>query len=332
MKEDDMTVEDFDAPPISEEVINEFHSEANDEFKNYVKRPDEYFAQVADIQFNPHKAGAPLPWQFKFRNSDFRFRPAEITVWAGANATGKSMLTSQLAIELSAAGEPCCLASFEMAGGMTAYRLMRQLVGIPTDEEEARTALLSLRNRIWIFDQQRRVTYDEMYKLAYFCAKKLHVKHLFIDSLMMCVDGTDDYNGQKNFVYQLTQIAQHLEIHIHLIAHMRKGSVNAKVNEEQDNIAGTGAITDLAFNVFTITPNREKKAARLQGDINRLNELAKEYDIIMKLTKHRNGETMGAIMLWRNNDYLSYCDNPELIPPAAQRSDLKANDDEAISF
>jgi twinkle protein len=328
--ENDVTVETFEVEPISEEKINEFHSRSNDDFRNFIKRPDEYFAQVADLQFNPNRTGCKLPWNFAGPVQDFRFRPAELTVWAGANGTGKSLLTSQIAIELSAQGEPCCLASFEMSGAMTSFRLMKQVIGSPSDTDELRNALYALRGRIYLFDQQRRVTYDEMYKLAYYCAKKLKVKHLFIDSLMMCVDGTDDYNGQKDFVYQLTQIAQHLEIHIHLIAHMRKGSINARSGEEQDNIAGTGAITDLAFNVFTVIQNREKKAARLINDEDKLRELQNEYDILLKLTKHRNGQMLGAIPLWYCPEYLSYCDSPDRIPPSLYRPDLVS--DEVIDF
>ena len=75
--------------------------------------------------------------------------------------------------------------------------------------------------------------------MARYCAKELGIKHVFIDSLMKCVRGEDDFNGQKDFVDELCSLARDNQIHIHLVHHIRKLSSEAETPDKTD-VKGSG--------------------------------------------------------------------------------------------
>ena len=70
---------------------------------------------------------------------------------------------------------------------------------------------------MWLYDQQGTVTTSQVVAVTRYCAMELGVTHVFIDSLMKCVAGEDDYNAQKSFVDELTALARDHNVHIHLI-------------------------------------------------------------------------------------------------------------------
>jgi len=75
--------------------------------------------------------GDELPWH---KTHDlFRFRPHEVTLWAGINGHGKSMVISHVMAHLMKTSR-CILASLEMHIDALGERLVKQIggTGIPT--------------------------------------------------------------------------------------------------------------------------------------------------------------------------------------------------------
>lgn len=284
----------------------------SDPIESRVLRPSHFLGETITQILGLGQHYLPLPWQNRDCPVNFEFRPNELTVWAGTNGVGKSMLTSQLALMLSAQGESCCLASFEMTAHRAIARLVQQTVGKTEDVDKIKDAVSTMSRRLWIYDKVGRATSEEIQKLAHYVSSVHGVKHLFIDSLMMCVKGEDDYNGQKDFMEDLIQLVKELPIHVHLICHMRKDSDDIRGVGAKNCIKGSGAISDLAFNVIVLQRNIEKLDER--GQINRVHD--DEPDMLMNVTKQRNGDTGGNyIPLWWNGNFLSFCDNRSLICP-----------------
>ena len=71
--------------------------------------------------------GDPMPWQKT--HDDFRFREGEVTIWAGVNGQGKSLVMGQTAIWL-AKKRRVLIASMEMLGSATVARMLRQASGM----------------------------------------------------------------------------------------------------------------------------------------------------------------------------------------------------------
>lgn len=271
-----------------------------------VKPASQYVQELIDRIRNPIKAPrALMPWH-KTHNL-IQFRPGEVTCWGGANGNGKSLVTGQVGLSLCAQDEKVGLASFEMKPIKSLERMGRQWSGQnPMDpafagSPEAQAALVDLYeqfrdwtdNRLWLYDQQGTVTASQVCAVARYCAKELGITQVFIDSLMKCVAGEDDYNGQKAFVDELCAIARDHAIHVHLVHHIKKPANEAYVPNKYD-YKGSGAIVDQADNVITVWRNKEKEKKRAAGAS--VNEADPDTRLICD--KQRNGEWEGTIGLW----------------------------------
>ena len=174
-----------------------------------------------------------LPWE---RARDvFVLRPGEVSLWAGQNGHGKTQIASQITLSLMGQGEKVVIASFEMKPATTMQRLARMYAGTNPFSPEYQQAdgvdaLESLYRefgdwtdgRLWLYDQTGTVDAARVIAMARYCAKELGISHIVIDSLMKCVRGEDDYNGQKAFVDELTALARDNAVHVHLLHHLRK--------------------------------------------------------------------------------------------------------------
>jgi twinkle protein len=245
-----------------------------------------------------------LPWEKT--HTSFALRPGEVTLWAGVNGHGKSLATGMVAASLISQSEPVCIASFEMKPKKTLERMVRQWCGDTPDaawDAEA-DALAVYRDtyeqfrtwctgKLWLYDQQGTVSTETVISVIRYCAKERGIKHFFLDSLMKCVKGEDDYNGQKQLVDELTAIARDHDMHIHLVHHIRKGESEIKMPDKSD-VKGTGSITDQVDNVLLVWRNKQKEIDQQQGK--QIKELDPDTAILCR--KQRNGEWEGMVSLW----------------------------------
>lgn len=251
-----------------------------------------------------------MPW--RKTHGLIAFRPGEVTLWGGANGNGKSLVTGQVALSLCAQAQRVCVASFEMKPMKTLERMARQYAGENPDHPafrgnaEAIDLLVGAygefsawsTDKLWLYDQQGTVTADQVCAVARYFAKEKQGQHFFIDSLMKCVSGEDDYNGQKSFVDQLTSIARDYSMHIHLVHHIRKPA-NEDHKPNKYDYKGSGSITDQVDNVISVWRNKAKERAREEGK--EVDE-AKNPDALLICDKQRNGEWEGNIGLWFHKD------------------------------
>ncbi len=73
-----------------------------------------------------------MPWT-KTHDS-FAYREGEVTVYAGSNGGGKSLITGQIALHLVKQNQSVCIASFEMKPERTLQRMLRQFSGESLDD------------------------------------------------------------------------------------------------------------------------------------------------------------------------------------------------------
>ena len=76
--------------------------------------------QAIELLQSTPLAPVVTPWQ-KLRDL-FSFRPNEVTVYAGQNGSGKSMITTMIALQLIAQKRNVLIASFEMKPTTTLQR------------------------------------------------------------------------------------------------------------------------------------------------------------------------------------------------------------------
>ena len=251
-----------------------------------------------------------LPWA-KTHHS-FAFRPGEVTLWAGINGHGKSMMLSMTMISLMSQNYRACIASFEMKPVVQLDRMMRQMSGGDRPTEEWVDACMQwLDGRLWFYDQQGTVDTESVYAVCRYAAERLQIRHIVIDSLMKCVRGEDDYNGQKNLVDELTSIARDTGLHIHLVHHIRKQNDENSPPGKFD-AKGSGAITDQVDNVLIVWRNKGKEARARNGKPSSDDENAP--DALLVCDKQRNGEWEGAVKLWFHQGAMQYCPDARAEP------------------
>lgn len=274
-----------------------------------VRTASAYVQELIDRIKNPPRPNhCFMPW--KKTQGLIQFRQGEVTLWGGANGNGKSLVTGMVALSLCAQGEKVAIASFEMKPIKTLERMGRQWSGenpshpAYAGSEDATKHLVDVYeqfrdwtdDKLWLYDQQGTVTAAQVIAVARYCAKELGVTHLVIDSLMKCVQGEDDYNGQKAFVDQLTAIARDYGLHIHLVHHIKKPP-NEDHKPNKYDMKGSGAITDQVDNVVMVWRNKAKERKRDERKLTDEAEVT-EPDCLLICDKQRNGEWEGSIGLW----------------------------------
>jgi twinkle protein len=273
---------------------------------------------VEDVS-NPHQESPiHLPWN-KTRG-EFAFRPGEVTLYAGSNGGGKSLVTGQIALSLIQQQQKVCIASFEMKPKKSVERMLRQFSGEnwhkPHFQDRAghvkglvsRLKTFSFQ-KLWFYDQQGTTSAQQVIAVTRYCAVKLKINHIFIDSLMKCVQGEDDYNGQKYFIDELCSIARDHQVHIHLVHHIRKLS-NEEATPNKHDVKGTGAIADQVDNVFMVWRNKKKEHLAAAG--NSIDPM--EKDAMLMLEKQRNGEVEDWYQLWFHRDSQQFVETWDGLP------------------
>lgn len=240
---------------------------------------------------------------FSKTEHDFEIRPGEVTLWAGINGHGKSQFVGQVILNQMRFGRRICMASLEMAPARTMGRMSRQAFGA---EQPAQEYIRSFHRwtdgKLWLYDHVGPCKPEIMVALIRYAADNFGIDQFVVDNLTKVVDGEDNYNAQKDFVNQLCQAAHDTGVHIHLVAHVRKG----KTEKEQPgkfDVKGAGSITDMVDNVFIVWRNKGKEEAYRAGSTN---YDAGEPDAILQLEKQRNGETEGHYRFWFHPASLQY--------------------------
>lgn len=265
--------------------------------------------------------GYALPWSKTEKL--VRLHDGETTIWAGINGHGKSQIIGHVAVNSMARGERWCIASMEFKPYKLLARMAKQITGMSDPQNFDRDALFAfIWDRAWMFDCQGTAKADEILKTFEFAYKRYGVTNFLVDSLAKCGFAEDDYNAQKSFVDKLSDFARDNNIQVHLVCHARKGGTEDDAPGKFD-IKGTGALTDMVDNVFTVWRNKHKEE-RLQEleqegmfgglspeQANEQAELLSTPDCVLNCVKAREGDWEGKISLWFDRASLQYLQEPE---------------------
>lgn len=259
---------------------------------------------AADLHYlldNPMESGGmPLPWDKA--EHQLRLRPAETTIWTGWNGSGKSQLLGYVAVYSAIKHNArFCIASMEMPGKITLLRMIRQASGVGNPSHAYLDAILgALSGRVWLFDQIGDANMAELLDTFRYAAKRYGIQHFVVDSLAKLGMAEDDYNAQKKAINQLTGFAHEMNVHVHLVAHPRKGFDENRPPSKMD-VRGGASLTDMADNVVTIWRNKPKE--REAEDIEKGQGIEAKHkdegDVHMIVSKQRGGSGWeGKIVLW----------------------------------
>lgn len=272
-----------------------------------LRNPSEFREQVhAIFDKDASTYGHLLPWSKSF--DKVQLRPAEVSIVAGINGHGKSMVSGMINLWLMQTAK-VCVASMEMKPEATLRRMIRQAAGSANPSRNFQDKFLDWSDgRLWIYDRLDQVPTENILGLVSYCKEELDIDFIVIDSLMKCGIDDDNYNGQKRFVDQLCQLAKSLNVHIMIIAHMRKGESENKRPNKFD-VMGSSAITNLVDNLFVVHRNKAKEE-RLRKDPDD-KEAYWEPDCTIAVEKQRHGEWEGVFGLYFHEASQQYVSRPD---------------------
>jgi twinkle protein len=254
--------------------------------------------------------GDPLPWA---KTSDkIRFREGEVSIWAGMNGHKKSMLLGYVMMHF-AKNARVGISSFEMPVVDTLERLTYQAAGCRPSKAFAAKFADWNHERICYYDQLDTVPAERVLGSMFYMAKEMGCKHIMVDSLTKCGLPSGDRDAEKRFIDTLSAAAKALNVHIHLVAHVRKPHQGGEQYiPTKFDIRGAGELTDLVDNLLIVWMDKKKEAIKkkvelgmsLSGEEDEY--LANNSDQRLICAKQRRGEWEGTVGLWFDNASLQF--------------------------
>ena len=275
-----------------------------------LKRPIDYTDAVVRL-FWPtadDHPGYQTPYQ-RLRGK-LHFRPAEVSLWSGASGAGKSQILSDCATDWIKQGSRICLSSLEMRPESSLKRLVKQVNGLGRPTPDAIEASLTwLDQGLLIYGLVGKISIEELLRIFDYARGKYGCDQFIIDSLMRLGVAGDDYTGQEKLVYKLVNWTVENSVHLHLVAHARKGGRDSSAPETED-VKGAMEIGANVFNILTVWRNRDHEEeisqAQRENDEGKLAELLEIPGVVFNVAKQRNGDFEGKIGLWFDQDSYRY--------------------------
>ncbi len=235
-----------------------------------------------------------------------RFRRGEFTVWTGINGHGKSLALSQVALQTAHMGARWCIFSGEMQPAMQAKRMIKQASGTDRPTPAYIDAIGAwLGERVWVVATIGSAKLERLLEVFAYANRRYGCDQFVIDSLMMVdvpEDGPGAFSAQKKAVQLIADFAKRHGVHVHLVAHPRKGADESREPGKMD-VAGSSKITDGADNVLSVWSAK--------NDPDATDYDASKPDGRLRLSKQRNGDVQDrSIALWLHRGAQQFCDSP----------------------
>jgi twinkle protein len=256
-------------------------------------------------RFSPEEGdhvGYRMP--YKKLGENLLFRPAEVTIWTGATGSGKSQILSDNTPAWIEQGSRICLASLEMKPEETLKRLVKQTIGTGSPTRDSYiSAMHWLDKGLLFYRDVGKASLKNLFEVFDYARAKYGCDQFIIDSLMRLGIAGDDYTGQEKVMFEIVSWAIDKNVHIHLVAHSKKGEKGFGVQDSND-IKGAMEIGANAFNIVAIWRNK-----KLEDKINSGDATEEEQDkpaVVLNVAKQRNGDFEGKVALWFNQDCYQY--------------------------
>ncbi|TPW26015.1 AAA family ATPase [Pararhizobium mangrovi] len=274
-----------------------------------LRRASDYHDKVVHLFWPAHEEREGFSTPYSKLIGRLHFRPAEMTLWSGASGSGKSQMISDCVPHWVREGSRVCVASLEMKGEQTLRRMVKQTGGVDRPTEPfIRQCLNYLDPGLLIYERVGKAGVQALLEVFEYARAKYACDQFVIDSLMRMGVASDDYVGQEKAVFQIVDWAVEKAVHVHLVAHARKGEKGGGAPSLED-VKGASEIGSNAFNILTIWRDRQR-----EEDIRKGGEGADESDkpgVIVNVAKQRNGDFEGKVGLWFDQDTYQYQSTPD---------------------
>ncbi len=221
------------------------------------------FLNLADIEAIDRSKLVTIP--SKIEGLDKRiigFNCGEVSLWTGNNASGKSSLLGQIALNSVQGGFPAVLYSGELKANQVKLWIQQQAAGrqYVLKSNFGDSYYVPKQYVEWIdeWSKEKLKVYNNDYgnKILTMLEDMKEVvdkgfKTIIIDNLMSLdileLEG-DKYAKQTGLILKIMDFAKRNDIHIHLVAHPRKSATFLR----KTDVSGTADLTNAVDNVFIV--------------------------------------------------------------------------------
>lgn len=295
-----------------------------------LRRPTDYADHVVKLFWPPEEKPQGYTLPFKKIGAQLLFRPGEVTLWSGASGAGKSLILSHCIVDWIDQGSRVCLSSLEMKPEQSLKRMVRQTIALEKPTEKAIHECIRYLDRgLVLYDRLGKSGVDGLLDVFDFARSKYGCDQFVIDSLMRLGIQSDDYTGQEQALFKIVTWAINRSVHVHLVAHARKGEASRAGPAEGDDIKGAMEISANAANIVTVWRHKKLEEQIRNAKEDEKADLEQKPTVLLNVAKQRNGDFEGKIGLWfdlKSYQYQSSWDRSDW-----QRSYLKrVNTTEAL--
>jgi len=259
------------------------------------------------------------------------FRPGEVTLWTGASGAGKSQILSDCSVDWIAQGSRICLSSLEMKPAQTLKRMVKQAGNLDRPSEQFIERILSFIDQgLLIYDRVGKAGVEGLIAVFDYARAKYGCDQFIIDSLMRLGIAGDDYSGQEKVMFAIVDWAIKNNVHVHMVAHARKGERGVGAPETED-IKGAMEIGANAFNIISVWRNRrheEDLKVAVEGSAE-WRDLIEKPGVLLNVAKQRNGDFEGKVGLWFDQASYRYASSHDRGIWNARRYDIEPQRDAA---
>lgn len=218
-----------------------------------------------------------------------------VVLLTGQRGNGKSTIGSQFVCEALKAGHNAFMYSGELPNFWVKDWINVQLFGKQRlTNSEIEQCENFYRGRLYLYNADIIETdeMDDLLKVVEDTIIKKDIKFVLLDNLMTALESDYDetlYRKQSNFVGRLAKLSKALQVVIVLIAHPRKRANGGKYVFENDDVSGSGDITNKVDTIMSYDKPKES-------------DLISENHRILRVTKNR-------LWGWLTKIDLFYSDN-----------------------
>lgn len=279
----------------TKEAIDKYQS---GEFHDKIMPVEMWKDELHEYFFSPKMhEGHALPWQ----DTEMLFmqRPGELTLWAGINGHGKSLVVNQIMLGNIRQGTRVAIASLELKPVETLARMVSQYSGIaaldlaPVVVDEF---IDRITGGLFIYRETGDMEPQRVLALCKYVRYELGCDHVVLDSFMKLGTPDGDYAAEKKLINSLQNVAKQTGLHIHLVAHLRKAKDEQQESGKFD-VMGTAHLTNMPDNVWIIKRNKSKEIEARKSITDA--QIMQQPDAFIQCVKQRHGSGWeGTIGLW----------------------------------
>lgn len=252
---------------------------------------------MASVEYKNFDEIPRIPTGFKELDRVLKggFMFGTVVLLTGQRGNGKSTIGSQFVCEALKAGHNAFMYSGELPNFWVKDWINVQLFGKQRlTNSEIEQCENFYRGRLYLYNADIIETdeMDDLLKVVEDTIIKKDIKFVLLDNLMTALESDYDetlYRKQSNFVGRLAKLSKALQVVIVLIAHPRKRVNSGKYVFENDDVSGSGDITNKVDTIMSYDKPKES-------------DLISENHRILRVTKNRLWGWLTKIDLFYSDD------------------------------